>query len=312
MRLKRPRNAESQEVAHESSLRLTTERSLHAESADKNTKRMTGSRSSSSTPEPTSEPDARKYTIGAAYASQIAIADPGAPAPSPSPPPLPAHVSRSATMPGSFFPRSASLQPSEPPSPEEISRRVRFAHPRQDPDVTDTAKLKARSRSKLREEVAAIPEEDACGLQHDGTTERSMTHDPSKPVRRERSREKPTNGPSTATAVDREAVAEDSAGHISDRLSEKARSKQRAPVHEADTSSEIRVRGKESELRAAREAHARILPTADEEERERDKIRIKLLEEEVERLRAQVRAFVWLRQPAKFWACAACCRQGAA
>ena len=67
--------------------------------------------------------------------------------------------------------------------------------------------------------------------------------------------------------------------------SEKAKGKERA----RDTSGELRVRGKERELRAAREAHARDERNGDDEERERDKQRIRMLEEEIARLRAQVR-----------------------
>ena len=57
-----------------------------------------------------------------------------------------------------------------------------------------------------------------------------------------------------------------------------------------DTSGEIRVRGKEQELREAREDHARNAHGRDDSERERDKQRIRMLEEEVARLRAEVRA----------------------
>ncbi|KAH9930140.1 uncharacterized protein B0H18DRAFT_1084017 [Fomitopsis serialis] len=68
--------------------------------------------------------------------------------------------------------------------------------------------------------------------------------------------------------------------------SEKAKGKERA----WDTSGEVQVRGKERELRAAREAQARDEPGRDDEERECDKLRIRMLEEEITRLRAQLAA----------------------
>lgn len=57
-----------------------------------------------------------------------------------------------------------------------------------------------------------------------------------------------------------------------------------------DTSGEIRVRGKEKELREAREDHARNAHERDDGERGQDKQRIRILEEEIARLRAEVRA----------------------
>lgn len=62
----------------------------------------------------------------------------------------------------------------------------------------------------------------------------------------------------------------------------------------------LRVRGKEKELRAAREEHIRKEQDRGEdpetsvyfEERERDKERIRALEEEVESLKQQVRVFL--------------------
>ncbi|TFY58452.1 hypothetical protein EVJ58_g6410 [Rhodofomes roseus] len=68
--------------------------------------------------------------------------------------------------------------------------------------------------------------------------------------------------------------------------SEKAKGKERA----GDTSGEVQVRGKERELRAAREAHARHEPGRDDDERERDKLRIRMLEDEIAWLRAQLSA----------------------
>ncbi len=73
-----------------------------------------------------------------------------------------------------------------------------------------------------------------------------------------------------------------------DELSQRPRSskgKERA----CDTSGEIRVQGKERELREAREDHARNAHDRDDSERDRDKQRIRMLEEEVARLRVEVR-----------------------
>ena len=73
--------------------------------------------------------------------------------------------------------------------------------------------------------------------------------------------------------------------------SDKAKGKERA----RDTSGELHVRGKERELRAAREAHARKEPGSDDDEREYDRQRIRILEDEIARLRAQVRGHSLLR-----------------
>ena len=78
--------------------------------------------------------------------------------------------------------------------------------------------------------------------------------------------------------------------HPAPPKSEKAKGKERA----RDTSRELHVRGKERELSAAREAHARNDSGRDDEERERDKQRIRMLEDEIARLRAQVRAYCLL------------------
>ncbi|GBE88507.1 hypothetical protein SCP_1303230 [Sparassis crispa] len=66
--------------------------------------------------------------------------------------------------------------------------------------------------------------------------------------------------------------------------SAKAKGKERA----WDTSGELRVRGKEQELRAVREAS--VQPSRDSEERERDKARIRMLEQEIAQLKAQLAA----------------------
>jgi len=91
--------------------------------------------------------------------------------------------------------------------------------------------------------------------------------------------------PSGKTRVaDRDEDEEESTAETRIQKSEKARGKERA----WDTSGEVQVRGKERELRAVREAHLRNEPARDDEERERDKQRIRMLEEEIARLRAQV------------------------
>ncbi|OCH90324.1 hypothetical protein OBBRIDRAFT_887768 [Obba rivulosa] len=231
-------------------------------------------RSHSSTPEPASEHENRSPS----------------PTPPPSSPPLPTPFRKPITMPGSFFPRSSSLQPSEPPSPEEITRRVRFIRPGEDPNAAGANQRKSRTRSKLREEVVTIPEDDGDDVQPDAVADQNVADGPTSATSRERSRERSTNGAGTMPPIDAAPSTDFSVEYTSAQMSEKARGKQRAAAHDPDTSSELRVWGKESELRAAREAHARILTTADEEERERDKLRIKLLEEEVERLRTQLAA----------------------
>lgn len=184
-------------------------------------------------------------------------------------------------MPGSLFPRSASLQPSEPPSPEEIARRVRFVPTVEGRSTGGPEQRKPRSRSNLRE-IATIQEEQP-NDEHPGSP---ANHDVTGSEQQEQSHGR-SRSPSDANPPLRD-LNESSVELSTSQMSDRARGKQRATAQDPDTSSELRVRGKESELRAAREAHARILPTADEEERERDKLRINFLEEEVERLRAQV------------------------
>lgn len=76
--------------------------------------------------------------------------------------------------------------------------------------------------------------------------------------------------------------------HASDTATEEKPAQAKGKERAYDTSGEVQVRGKERELRAAREAQMRNEPARDNEERERDKKRIRMLEEEIARLRAQV------------------------
>ncbi|KAI0926275.1 hypothetical protein AcW1_008487 [Taiwanofungus camphoratus] len=244
--------------------------------------------------------------------------DRGSRSPSPSPPPLPALLRRrpSVTMPGSLYPRSESLQPDSSP-PFENSHHVRFLSRSPSPsphsqtkDVVKTAKAtntEIKTRSDLRvdrsetilREHAEKPEKhiniagrtkekapqgarnnqgETTGRGKDDIERLEDDIDPSRTL--PSSRQRKGKGRAEEDVV-QPARVEDLA-----EKSTNARGKDLA----WDTSGEIRVRGKERELHAAREAHLRNEPARDDEEREHDKRRIRMLEEEIARLKAQLAA----------------------
>ncbi|KAI0350033.1 hypothetical protein OH77DRAFT_1525180 [Trametes cingulata] len=181
------------------------------------------------------------------------------------------------TMPGSLFPRSASLMPE--PIPSNLKRAVprpRTPTPPPQPTAEEAASvheeginespLQSPGRRRSRENLARIPSDRST----DGPEPSSVSE-------------------ITWRSEHSEQVASSSRGSLDEpaELVPKARSakgKERA----CDTSGEIRVRGKERELREAREEHARNAHERDGSERERDKQRIRMLEEEVARLRAEL------------------------
>ncbi|KII89629.1 hypothetical protein PLICRDRAFT_558380 [Plicaturopsis crispa FD-325 SS-3] len=211
----------------------------------------------------------------------------------------------SISMPGSLFPRSTSL---EPDSPDEDEQHVRF-------DSHQPSRVSGAGPSDPRA----------------SRREASPEHVPSSPLR-------PRAVPSVKEAVSRFVVTDDGADasillpspsvspgnrrekrqcRDGDGLSEKAKGKQRAveeeyvplthrdrataiPISEADTSADIRVRGKERELVVAREEqHANERRWEQDKnddaakENSKNKERIKMLEEEIMRLKAEL-----LRRPA--------------
>ncbi|TFK82838.1 hypothetical protein K466DRAFT_556014 [Polyporus arcularius HHB13444] len=203
---------------------------------------------------------------------QKATVDPSTlmpPPPNPMPPPPSPLTTRGSTpfptMPGSLFSRSESL------IPEPIPAKFQRTRPRTPPPPpTPSANLPV-----LAEDAEQENEEAA---------ERSTVESPrrgrSQDRRRERSadRRESSRHASRAASTSRPSM---------DELSERPRSskgKERA----CDTSGEIRVQGKERELREAREDHARNAHDRDDSERDRDKQRIRMLEEEVARLRVEL------------------------
>ncbi|KAJ7183109.1 hypothetical protein C8R46DRAFT_1065897 [Mycena filopes] len=209
--------------------------------------------------------------------------------PSPSPPPLPRALRRRAsiTMPGSLYPRSASAEPESPPRHSDAEpRQVRFA-----PDIVSPP---ARSRHEADSSARSFP----------------------APFR-------PAAIPSVKAAVERfQTGADDADPSIllpspkgkaravvppeddSPRLTSREKGKGRArDFEEADTSGQVRVKGKERELSAAREEQKRneerrwerdkMKDKQDEaerdREREKDKERIRMLEGEIQRLKNEVR-----------------------
>ncbi|KAJ6612270.1 hypothetical protein B0H10DRAFT_2053028 [Mycena sp. CBHHK59/15] len=215
---------------------------------------------------------------------------------SPSPQPLPRALRRrpSFTMPGSLFPRSASMDPESPPEYAD-PRQVRFA-----PDIISPA---TRRRPEIEGPLETSP---------------SPTRAPTTPLR-------PRTVPSVKAAVERFHVGADNADPSILLPSSKGKRKAEAPTEEADelpripakdkgkaracdlgddadTSGEVRVRGKERELFAAREVQKRNEKrrwerdkekdreddTERDIEREKDKERIRMLEDEILRLKDEL------------------------
>lgn len=174
-------------------------------------------------------------------------------------------------MPGSLFPRSPSLVPDGHDSSND-GRHVHFTPP----------------QPKRRQDLAPDPENDIPG-----------------PSRR------PPNSSSVKAAVDRFNTGGDAdpsillpTPHTSPARAGKAREKRRAieswdDPKDGDTSNEMRVRGKERELVAARKELQRHDKRQEqdgelkeaEREKVRDKERIRLLEEEITWLKQEVGRF---------------------
>ncbi|KAI0671948.1 hypothetical protein C8Q78DRAFT_972600 [Trametes maxima] len=191
------------------------------------------------------------------------------------PPPLPAarFATPVSTMPGSLFPRSASLIPETPAIPQRTVPRPRTPPPapqtiieEAEEEMVEEAPEQPRKRGRSQDRRSSHP-----------TDENGDTARPSS--LRDSSRHSDASG--RAASSSRRSL-DDPEEPVSRPRSRKG--KERA----CDTSGEVRVRGKERELREAREDHARNAHERDGREREHDKQRIRMLEEEVARLRAEL------------------------
>ncbi|KAF9818776.1 hypothetical protein IEO21_02556 [Rhodonia placenta] len=216
--------------------------------------------------------------------------------PSRTPPPLPALLQSrraAATMPGSLFPRSESLQPdlmSSPPVAPFAGRSVPLRTPSPIPRATRATREKT-TRSEQDERASDDTETDRGRVVAENAdvpdkTRKRNARSKSR-NRRDESRSRDGNTKEKARNVHAED-ARDESDETEVEGASWATSKGKGKERAHDTSGEIRVRGKERELHAAREAQLRNEPGSDDEERERDKQRIRMLEEEIVRLRAQL------------------------
>lgn len=178
------------------------------------------------------------------------------------------------TMPGSLFPRSESL------IPEAIPAKYQRAVPRpRTPSPPPPSTTVAESSDAAEDAIGSQPAESPHrGRSHDRARENSVD---SKRSVGELSVRDHSEVSAPAESNPRRSFDEPLERTARPRSS---KGKERA----YDTSGDIRVRGKEQELRQAREEQARNATERDDFERERDKVRIKMLEEEVARLRAEV------------------------
>ncbi|KAI0714425.1 hypothetical protein C8T65DRAFT_644282 [Cerioporus squamosus] len=229
------------------------------------------------------QPRGKKPQKGTADPSQLMP-----PPPNPMPPPPSPLTTRGTTpfptMPGSLFARSESL------IPEPIPAKFQRAVPR------------TRTPPPPPTPLAILPEstEDAEQQPEEAAEEGSVMESPRRGRSQARQREKSADG---SRDRPRPSPVPKSSGHA--ESSSRAASNPRTSLDEPsepptrprsskgkerayDTSGEVRVRGKERELREAREDHARNAHDRDDNERERDKQRIRMLEEEVARLRAEL------------------------
>ncbi len=202
-------------------------------------------------------------------------------------------------MPGSLYPRSPSLEPESHPTSR--SRHVRFqsgiGSPKPNRKFSDTDPSSESTSSTLPFRPPLVPSvKDAVSRFRVGDNDA----DPSILL----PKTSPTRSPITRKAKPQyeevfdsdEDEEEEDVGDYPPRISAAAKGKQRASMDlvDGDTSGHIRVRGKEQELFTAREQLRRNeerfddRPEVDNNERERDKEKIKMLEEEVKRLREEV------------------------
>ncbi|PIL29869.1 hypothetical protein GSI_08076 [Ganoderma sinense ZZ0214-1] len=199
------------------------------------------------------------------------------------PPPTPQTTRNSLpfpTMPGSFFERSASLMPESAPTPY---RRV-VPCPRT-PLPPPIIEEETEEEEQTDDQPVASTSNPSPRRGRSRSTGRRKSVDTDRPEPSQE-RESSEHGVSSRPpSKSRRSIEEPDA----EPLEPAARVPSRKGKERAwDTSGEIRVRGKEEELREAREDHARNAHDRDDGEREQDKQRIRILEEEVARLRAEL------------------------
>lgn len=203
----------------------------------------------------------------------------------------------STTMPGSLFPRSASLEPDATSMIETSAVRP--------PRRTESGSCKpSSSRTSSTQEVSFLRSPNPFVTDHSAAA-RAVISSTDDAIRfLEEYQSSPPNSPTPALTVSARGAAPGRRSSTADNVNTfwKAKGKARATDSDvesdiADTSRELRVRGKERELRDAREEHLRkeqrrVLDPETSlilEERELDKEKIRKLEEEVAWLRSQVK-----------------------
>ncbi|KIM84785.1 hypothetical protein PILCRDRAFT_817582 [Piloderma croceum F 1598] len=233
--------------------------------------------------------------------------DPRTPTPSPPPPPElhPSLQQRTqpVSMPGSLFPRSPSLLPDLPPHymDERDDRRVRFenegpSRPRDIPHPR-TPFDKATSGSYSSPVSASMSPLDRRGVPSvRDAVRRFRVEDANASILLPRETVSPGKG---------KGKAREDEYTVSPPPSSRDKGKQRARdvdgheheyMHAAETSDEVRVRGKERELVEARDKQMRRErrkerdrdTDVDGREREKDKERIRMLEEEIRKLKEEL------------------------
>ncbi|EIW57775.1 uncharacterized protein TRAVEDRAFT_59336 [Trametes versicolor FP-101664 SS1] len=181
------------------------------------------------------------------------------------------------TMPGSLFPRSASLMP------ETVPRKHQRAVPRLRTPTPPPPPI---------EPIVEEAEPETAQSEHEESSRRGRTLKTRTDQTRDRSAEVAAPSPVRESSRHSNASGRDASS------SRRSLDEPVEPVHRPrsskgkerawDTSGEVRVRGKERELQEAREEHERHSRDRGDGERDHDKQRIRMLEEEVARLRAEL------------------------
>jgi hypothetical protein len=216
-----------------------------------------------------------------------------------SPPHLPTALRRrlSMTMPGSLFPRSSSLQPESPPHDDD-NRRVRF-HPgvlspphsrRPNSDVSTPLRPKTIPSVKAAVQMFQVDADASILLPatsvSPGKGAGKVLHDAVN------------QGRGRTLSDDHE---DESPLYISSSSHEKGKGRaHESSLDPGNTSGEIRVQGKERELLVAREEQRQKERRWERDkddveadsERRKDKEKIKALEDEIRRLKEEVRIFM--------------------
>ena len=216
----------------------------------------------------------------------------------------------SVSMPGSLFPRSPSLEPDADPSSAEKEQHVRFAlhvseplnpppSPQRRPksksmDGSASTTESPRRRSQIASSVKTVVDKFHIG-QDDADSSILLPSPKRSPHALVASRNLQSRRVSSPSSPSAAAMKYKSNNHSVESFSDDC----------GDTSGVLRVKGKEKELVAAREEFYRNKRRDNEtpalsieqvnNDRDRDKIRIKMLEEEIERLKQEVSEYFRLR-----------------